>query len=395
MSIGAGKYRDYREVMKFLEPQAMEALISLSNHYGAQTDYVIAGGGNTSYKNDQVLAVKGSGQALATIGSEGFVKMDRAALAALWTKDFSKNTDEREKQVLECLMAARLPGEESKRPSVETLLHDLLPFAYVVHTHPTLVNALTCGQEGRAAFDRLFATLAVWIPLVDPGYILANVVKEALDSFKSTHGRIPSIIFMQNHGIVVAGDTPAAIQATYESVLSTLAAQLKRRANLEPWAVDPLAEAQLLTALVPVARKALQSDKVFSVRATGTTVLELAAGDKAFAPLSSAFTPDHIVYMGVSPIRVDDAADLPRAFAEYSARYGKAPRVVLVKGLGAFCLGTSEKNATQAHSLFLDAVKIAVASQSFGGPLFMTKASIDFIRNWEVEAFRSKVSSGK
>jgi len=381
--------------MNTKEAEAIEALIAVSNHYGRQTDYVIAGGGNTSWKSATVLHVKGSGQSLGTIRAEGFARMDRKALAALWTKDFSKDTDEREKQVLECLMAARLPGEESKRPSVETLLHDLLPFAYVVHTHPTLVNALTCGRAGQAAFERLFASEAVWIPLVDPGYVLSKVVKDALDAFQKKNGRVAAVIFLQNHGIVVAGDTPAAIQRTYDRIMATLCAEVKTRADLDAQGVDAAAEARFLEALVPVAKQALGADAVFSVRATGSTILGMAADDQGFAPLTSAFTPDHIVYMGVSPVRVDHASELPRAFAGYTAKYGKPPRVVLTPGLGAFCLGTSAKNAGQAHLLFLDAVKIAVASAAFGGPLFMTKAAIDFIRNWEVEAFRSKVSSGR
>ena len=290
-------------------------------------------------------------------------------------------------------VAARLPGEESKRPSVETLLHDLLPFAYVVHTHPTLVNALTCGQSGRAAFDRLFAHEAVWIPLVDPGYVLSKIVKDALEAFQKKHGRVPAVIFLQNHGIVVAGDTPESIHATYAWVDAVLKAESKVRADLDCQGTDAAAEAQFLSALVPVARQAFGSDAVFTVQASGKTILDFAASDKAFAPLASAFTPDHIVYMGVSPVRIDTAAELPRAFATYAAKYGKPPRVVLIPGLGAFCLGTSAKSAGQAHLLFLDAAKIGVASAAFGGPLFMTTAAIDFIRNWEVEAFRSKVSS--
>jgi len=377
------------------ESAALDALIALSNHFGSQTDYVIAGGGNTSWKNATTLWVKGSGQALGTIRAEGFAKIDRAALAALWTRDFSTDMAEREKQVLECLLAARLPGEEAKRPSVETLLHDLLPFAYVVHTHPTLVNALTCGRAGKAAFDRLFSSEAVWIPLVDPGYVLSKVVKEALEAFRDRHGRIPNVIFLQNHGIVVAGDTPEAIQATYDRIGAVLAGEAKTRAQLDAQGVDAWDEVRFLEALVPVARRALGAEAVFSVRATGATVLKLADNDRAFEPLTSAFTPDHIVYMGVSPVRVDNPGQLAETFADYTAKYGKPPRVVLTPGLGAFCLGPSAKSAGQAHLLFLDAVKIAVASQAFGGPLFMTTAAIDFIRNWEVEAFRAQVSSGK
>ncbi len=385
-----GRQQGYHGAMSTPE---LENLLALSNHYGTRADFVIAGGGNTSYKNTDTLWVKGSGQALGTIKEDGFARMSRTGLAALWSRTFSADTAEREKQVLQCLMEARLPGEESKRPSVETLLHDMLPFAYVVHTHPTLVNALTCGREGKVAFDRLFADEAVWIPLVDPGYVLSKVVKDALEGFQKKHGRTPAVIFLQNHGIVVAGDTPQAIRDTYHNILADLEREAKARADLSPQGVEATAEAAFLAAMVPIAAAELQATTLYSCRSTARTLMEMAESDAAFAPLSSAFTPDHIVYMGVAPIRVDSAAQLPSAFAAYRTKFGKAPRVILAKGLGAFCLGPNAKAAGQAQQLLHDAVQIAVASQAFGGALFMTTAAIDFIRNWEVEAFRSAVSS--
>lgn len=385
--------RPYPESMKMLESQALEALVALSNHYGSQTEYVIAGGGNTSWKNEGTLWVKSSGQALADIRLEGFVRMNRRALGALWTRPFSADAAQREQQVLESLMAARIPGEEAKRPSVETLLHDLLPFPFVVHTHPTLINALTCGREGKSAFDRLFAGEAVWIPLTDPGYILSKAVKEALEEFEKRNKTVPRIIFLQNHGIVVAGETPEEIRASYDRIGALLSGEAAFAADLTPQNVSEEAEAAFRAVLIETARTAFGSGPLSVVRSTARSALEAASDSLAFEGLSSAFTPDHIVYMGVSPVRVDTADQLADAFAGYQARYGKAPQVVLARGLGAFCLGRSEKAAVQAQLLFLDALKISVASRSFGGPLFMTPASIDFIRNWEVESYRSRVSN--
>ena len=58
-----------------------EILVEYSNRYGKNPLFVLAGGGNTSYKTEDTLYVKGSGTSLATITEEGFVKMDRAKLA--------------------------------------------------------------------------------------------------------------------------------------------------------------------------------------------------------------------------------------------------------------------------------------------------------------------------
>lgn len=365
---------------------AVAQLTALSRHYGQGTDYVIGGGGNTSYKSATTLWVKGSGQALETIGPDGFVRMDRAALAALWTTPFAAGSAEREAQVLAALMAARLPGEEAKRPSVETLLHDLFPFPYVVHTHPTLANALTCAQDGAEVFRQLFGGEGVWIPYTDPGYILAQVVREALAGFAARHGRPCRLLFLENHGVVVAGNDAAEVQALYDQVLGQVADRARLRADLSPVALraDATVEADL--------KAALGHDEV--LRCTERTVLALADSDEACAVVASAFTPDHIVYYGVSPVRVDSAAQVPDALAAYEARWGKPARVVLVRGLGAFCRGPNPRAAHLARLLFLDAVKIAVASANFGGPRFMSAPAIDFIRNWEVEAFRSRISAG-
>ena len=62
--------------------EAIKALIEMSHRYGSDPEFVLAGGGNTSYKTEDMLYVKGSGTALATISESGFVKMDRKKLSA-------------------------------------------------------------------------------------------------------------------------------------------------------------------------------------------------------------------------------------------------------------------------------------------------------------------------
>ena len=46
--------------------EQLAALAAMSNKYGADANFVLAGGGNTSYKSADRLWVKGSGTALAT-----------------------------------------------------------------------------------------------------------------------------------------------------------------------------------------------------------------------------------------------------------------------------------------------------------------------------------------
>ncbi len=179
---------------------SIQQLSEMSNRYGSDPNFVLVGGGNTSYKADGILYVKGSGALLATIKPEQFVRLDRAKLAAVWQKEYPADFDAREAAALLDLMNARAPGETG-RPSVETLLHDIINYSFVCHLHPGIVNAVTCGVSGAEAAKRLFPD-AVWVPAIMPGYVLAAELKKLLDARKDA-----DIIFIQNHGVFVAGNS--------------------------------------------------------------------------------------------------------------------------------------------------------------------------------------------
>jgi rhamnose utilization protein RhaD (predicted bifunctional aldolase and dehydrogenase) len=79
------------------------------------------------------------------------------------------------------------------------------------------------------------------------------------------------------------------------------------------------------------------------------------------------------------------------AWKRHLETIGRPPKIVAVQGRGIFGAGTSEKTASLALELFTDTAKVADYSESFGGPRFMTQEKIDFINNWVVERYRSKV----
>jgi rhamnose utilization protein RhaD (predicted bifunctional aldolase and dehydrogenase) len=365
----------------------LSKLVALSRRFGADPEWVLAGGGNTSFKEAGELFVKASGTSLATIDAAGFCAIDRARLDAMWAASYPADTEAREAAALAELMAARRPGE-SKRPSVETLMHGLFPQAYVVHTHPAAVNGITCGKAGQAAFESLFGEEGIWVPFVDPGYVLAKTVREALETFRSRHGRTPAIMFMRNHGLLVAGESPAEIEDLSARIMSAVLSKAGRRPELEARAVDARALAEAAATLARLA-----PGSAIRFRADAET-LQLGASASSFTPLSSAFTPDHIVYAGHEFLRVDDPASIETAWADFIGRNRALPRVIVIKNLGVFSCATDAASAEKAMLLYIDACKVAVYAESFGGPEHMAKEKIDFIRNWEVEKYRSSVNTG-
>jgi len=80
---------------------------------------------------------------------------------------------------------------------------------------------------------------------------------------------------------------------------------------------------------------------------------------------------------------------------QYKNRNKCEPKIIAVKGQGVFTVGGSELTSHVAMSFFLDALKIFIYAESFGGYKFMDKEQIDFIKNWEVEKFRAKVAEDK
>ena len=343
---------------------SVQQLVEISNYYGANPDFVLAGGGNTSYKTDEFLYIKGSGTTLATITADGFVKMDIAALQNIWNTTFSDDEAERERQVLADLMAARCAGEENKRPSVETSLHQLFPQTFVVHTHPALINGLTCAKDGEAWAKKIFGNDIIWIQPTKPGYILAATVRGELDSYKAQSGKDANIVFLANHGIFIAGNSLDEIKATTDKVVSAIMPHIKRVPDFSP--IQRAAE--------------LPNTDGVAVLECNAELDRYISSSSAFAPVASVFTPDHMVYYKIP------------AFANDMANVDTSKRAVAVKGIGLVAMEASEKSARIIVDLFNDTMKIAAYAENFGGGAFMPDWLIDFINNWEAESYRKSIS---
>lgn len=385
----------------------IEDLIAISRKFGQDSRFVIAGGGNTSYKDENRLWVKASGHALATITEDGFAVLDRALLNEMGEKAYNEDTAIREEQVKNDLSVACITKD--RRPSVETSLHNCMGFAFVVHLHPTLVNGLMCSVNAEAACKEIFPD-ALYIEYTDPGYTLFKKVYDRIKAYKAEKGKEPQVIFLQNHGIFVGGDTTAEIEGIYSEVLGKLEAKVAALPE------GDTAVSETVTDVVPAIRQMLsRSGRGFktlkvtknalvdffidgcSVTSTGSVTD--CPGKSGFDKIAKPFTPDIIVYCKSSYIFIEAESDeeiLKQAEEKIEAFVsgkGYTPKVLLIKGIGLIAVGDSSRNAQIITDVFTDAMKVAFYAQSFGGEHPMEQAWIDFIDNWEVENYRRKVAS--
>ncbi len=388
----------------------IEDLIEVSQFYGKDSRFVIAGGGNTSYKNADKLWVKASGSALATITEDGFAVLSRAKLQVLSERQYSDNTAEREAQVKDDLAAACIT--KGKRPSVETSMHNVIGYAYVVHLHPTAVNGLMCSQNAEADLLKLFGEKALYVPYTDPGYTLFKKVEDAIKAHREKFREEPKVIWLQNHGIFVAADTIQEIYAQYDAIIAKLSAK--------PLEIEPRETCSCTEQVLPAIRMILCNEAIAQSAQTYQGIRNPYSGSnlktlkvrknslvksfydsaEGFAKVSRPFTPDGIVYCKSNYIYIDaeepeaKIAQAAEAIPAFVKRFGYLPKVLVIKGIGLVAVGDNAAQCDTVLDVFEDAMKIAALAEQFGGPHPMTQAQIDFIDNWEVENYRRSVAAG-
>lgn len=372
----------------------IEQLIEVSRRYGSDSRFVIAGGGNTSYKDSDRLWVKASGHALATIDEDGFAILDRSILNQMGEKVYSSDPAEREDQVKNDLAAACIT--KGRRPSVETSLHNAMAARFIVHLHPTAVNGVMCSNNAAAVCSELFGEDTLFVPYTDPGYTLFKKVYDCIKAFKAARGHEPKVIMLQNHGVFVGADTVAEIDAIYADMLSKIEARVKPLDETATEVCDCALE--VVPAIRAILSRGGRGDKIVKV-VKNALVDEFIGSEAAFSRVAKPFTPDGIVYCKSAYLYIGGAdaaqkiAAAEAAIEKYVAERGYTPKVIAVAGVGLLCVGDNAKGAGIIAEVFTDCMKVASYAAAFGGEHPMTPAQIDFIDNWEVENYRRKVSA--
>ena len=385
----------------------LEQLLDLSHYYGSNPEFVLAGGGNASVKLGDRLLVKASGYALATIGPEGIVELDRGALQALLQSTLGTDPMQREEQFKAAVLAARVEPQEALRPSVEAVLHHLIPSRFVVHTHPTLVNIFSCSRDGSAILERELGDQVVWISPVDPGFVLAKTLERALCDYQARTGREgPRAIVMGNHGLVVGGETPDEIRVHTDWLFQELERLLGPTRPATPFGVVSTMERtrsrELVNVIAPALRALLspgEALKVVTLDDSPSTMRLAGASDGAALTALGPMCPDQIVYCKSFPLWFEDEAgrdlveSLAHAVGEYQSRHQTLPNVVLVKGLGLFAAGDTWSAADSARQVYKDAIDVMAGAAELGGVACLGDGLRRFIEDWEVESYRREVAS--
>ena len=189
------------------EENTLQLRVYTSRLLGQNSDLVLHGGGNTSVKIQQtnlfgeaedILCVKGSGNNLSTIDEHGFTPLRLKTLRKLAALENISDAE----MIRQQQMAKSNP--DAANPSVEALLHAIIPFTWIDHTHADAVVTLTNTPEGTELIRKIYGERLLLIPYVMPGFKLARKVFEMTKNVDWT--QFEGMILL-NHGIFSFGDS--------------------------------------------------------------------------------------------------------------------------------------------------------------------------------------------
>jgi len=376
------------------------ARVYTSRLLGRDKSLVLHGGGNTSVKirernlvgeEEDILYVKGSGWDLETIEEAGFSPVRMAPLLKL--ARLEALTDPQMVNELQTSMTR----SSAPSPSVETILHAILPHKFVDHTHADAVLAITNTANGESRIKEVYGSRAVVIPYIMPGFDLARLcaMKFPEEAGADTIGMV-----LMNHGVFSFGRTA---RESYERMI-----------ELVQMAEDYLTRHGAWTLSQPCRNGRPEQD--ISEYATLRTAISAVAG----APLvmrahddarSRAFcerpdltqiatqgpaTPDHAIRTKRIPMvgRITDAyaSRYRQYFDEHAplAREKKtmldpAPRVVLDPELGMCTLGRSARDAAIVAELYAHTMDVIERAALLGGYRALSAKDIFDVEYWDLE----------
>jgi rhamnose utilization protein RhaD (predicted bifunctional aldolase and dehydrogenase)/NAD(P)-dependent dehydrogenase (short-subunit alcohol dehydrogenase family) len=376
---------------------------------GRDKSLVLHGGGNTSVKirernilgkEEDILYVKGSGWDLETIEAVGFSPVRLSHLLHLAELDALSDPQ----MVNE--LKTHMTRASAPVPSVETILHAILPYKYVDHTHADAVVTVTNTANGEKRVREIYGESVVIIPYVMPGFDLARVC--ARQFAKEAKGGTIGMVLM-NHGIFSFG---ATAKESYERMIALVSRAEKYLSRKGVWKIAPRAAAisktplrMKLASLRGEISKVAGFPAILSTCTNGQTLAFARRKNVAKISQQGPATPDHVIRTKRLPMLGRNVGAYAKRYREYFHQYVRAamekktmldpaPRVILDAEFGLCTVGQTAKDAAIAAEIYLHAIEIILRATALGGYRALPAKELFDVEYWDLEQAKLK-KSGK
>src|SRR5687767_3166491 len=369
--------------------------IYTSRLLGQEKSLVLHGGGNTSVKlrekdvfgvEHDVLYVKGSGADLETINAVNF-----APLPLLYLQKLARLPALSDSQMLNELNTHVLRSG-APSPSVETLLHALLPHKYVDHTHADAVLAVSNAPDGEKRIRDIYGDRVAVIPYVMAGFQLAA---HCAREFPKQAGKRTVGMVLLSHGIFSFG---VEARESYERMIELVSMAEEYLKKHRAWeAVTQATPVSLPRTDVAQLRKSISEVAGFPLlmKVNGGAKFAGFAGHPQVERLSQQgpATPDHLLYTKPVPMLGRDVAAFSKKYRDYFAKHAKdghtmldpAPRMVIDKDLGFAALGRNAREAAIVEELYDHTIDVILRAEALGGWRAVGEDHLFDIEYWELE----------
>ena len=367
---------------------------------GRDKNLVLHGGGNTSVKiretnrfgdGEEILYVKGSGWDLETIEEAGFspVRLAPAARLAMLPR---LSDPEMVNELRTAMTLASAPT-----PSVEAILHAVLPFKYVDHTHADAVVTITNTPDGEALVREAYGDSVVVVPYVMPGFDLA---RRCAEQFPAEAGPQTVGMVLLNHGIFSFGETA---RESYERMIELVGRAERLLERRGAWALgqppkspdgapDPVAVARLRHEI----SRAAGFPMVLASRRDDRSLAFTRREDLGRISQQGPATPDHVIRTKRLPLAGRDVEGYVAAYREYFAEHAPhataqktmldpAPRVVLDPELGLATAGRTAKEAAIAAEIYEHTMDVIERAERLGGYRALSSRDLFDMEYWDLE----------
>ena len=380
-------------------------LVYTSRLLGRDPSLVLHGGGNTSVKvretticgeEEDILYVKGSGADLATITTAGFAPVRLRHLLCLARLDALSDIE----MARELRRATTDP--DALAPSVEAILHAILPHRFVDHTHADAVVTVTNTPDGPDHVRAIYGDRVVVVPYVMPGFALAKLCR----TLYAAHAGPRTIgLALMNHGLFSFGETA---RVAYERMIELVSLAEEYLAGRDAWriATPPVAPAERsrrveLAALRRDVAAAAGAPVILATHDDARCLGFARRDDVAALAGQGPVTPDHVIRTKRLPQIGRDVAAYVRAYERYFSDYAPtagrpltpldpAPRIILDPDLGMCSVGRTVRDAAVAADIYRHTIDIMLRATALGGYCALPAPDLFAVEYWDLEQAKLK-----
>jgi rhamnose utilization protein RhaD (predicted bifunctional aldolase and dehydrogenase)/NAD(P)-dependent dehydrogenase (short-subunit alcohol dehydrogenase family) len=366
---------------------------------GRESDLVLHGGGNTSVKTEvrtvtgeteKVLYVTGSGTDLESIDRTGFCPVRLEVLRKMAELSELSDTE------MVRMMRSAMTDANAPNPSVEAILHAIIPFKFVDHTHADAVVTVTNTDKGTERIGQIYGDRMFIVPYVMPGFLLA---KEIFDMTRDINWEQVEGMILLNHGVFTFGNDATTAYMRMIQIVTVAEDYLEKRASVEtPDKITPKEDLPELAALRNAVSEARGVPVIARVNATPEAVHFANKLNVEELASRGPLTPDHVIWTKRTPMVIDSTpveavAKFEGEYREYFDRntdgtltcLDPAPRWALWPEHGLVVFGRDWKETSIIEDISAHTIRAVLRGEGLGGWRPLSEEDVFDIEYWELQ----------